>query len=417
MSATDPTPMPSAVAPPAAPAVPAHLATTAPLDVSAQAQRSAWLWLILAGLAGLSLLGNVLLWGKLSGMQQHLAVSSAQAQNTAQEAKALAQTMAERAESNQAKLALLDARLQEMDALNRQVEAIVQQASRTQNSNLLTDLESGLRLAQQQAQFTRNAQPLLDALAGAQSRLELAGDTAVLLKPAASAIAQDINRLKTANYPDVNAAVDQLDDLVSSLDSLPLWVEQAEKHALPQPVVQSAKEAKHKGKTPSQANPNPNPNPSAASPGNWLSSAQQAGLTLWHEARSLVQVERMDGANPAALTRQEAALLREQMKLYALGARSAMLSGRLPAAAQTLAQLQQRLPQYFDRHSRDYRRVDTQLEAIRSLLVSGSSEAPQVQNSIHALALLNERLSAIPLSASLPSGAAPAADQKAQGGR
>ena len=31
------------------------------------------------------------------------------------------------------------------------------------------------------------------------------------------------------------------------------------------------------------------------------------------------------------------------MKLYALGARSAMLSGRLPAAAQTLAQLQQRL--------------------------------------------------------------------------
>ena len=125
----------------------------------------------------------------------------------------------------------------------------------------------------------------------------------------------------------------------------------------------------------------------------------------------------MDGANPAALTRQEAALLREQMKLYALGARSAMLSGRLPAAAQTLAQLQQRLPQYFDRHSRDYRRVDTQLEAIRSLLVSGSSEAPQVQNSIHALALLNERLSAIPLSASLPSGAAPAADQKAQGGR
>jgi hypothetical protein len=83
-----------------------------------------------------------------------------------------------------------------------------------------------------------------------------------------------------------------------------------------------------------------------------------------------------------------------------------------------LAQLQQRLPQYFDRNSRDYRRVDTQLGAIRALLESGSSEAPQAQNSIHALALLNERLSAVPLHAKLPSSSAAApATQKAQGGR
>jgi uroporphyrin-3 C-methyltransferase len=382
------------------------------------------LWLILAVLVGASLLGNVLLWGKLSGMQQHLAQGSVQAQSTAQEAKALAQTMAERAESNQAKLAILDARLQEMDALNRQVEAIVQQATRMQNSNLLTDLESGLRLASSQAQFTRNAQPLLDALAAAQTRLDQAGDTAVLLKPAASAIALDIQHLKTANYPDVNAAVDQLDDLVNSLDTLPLWVEN-QTHS-PAPAASEHKTApadkprpldKATGSAP-QTTASATAHQASAETATWLRTLQAAGSSIWHEARSLVQVERMDGATPAAITRQEATLLREQMKLYALGARSAMLSGRLPAAAQTLAQLQQRLPQYFDRNSRDYRRVDTQLGAIRALLESGSSEAPQAQNSIHALALLNERLSAVPLHAKLPSSSAAApATQKAQGWR
>lgn len=409
MSATD-TPMPSAAASPAA-----LLPPPSPADIAAQAQRSAWLWLILAALIGLSLVGNVLLWSKLSDMQQHLAEGSVQVQNTAQEAKALAQTMAERAESNQAKLALVDARLQEMSTLNRQVEGILQQATRTQNSNLLTDIESSLRLAEQQAQFTRNAQPLLDTLQQAQTRLEQASDAAVLLKPASSAISLDIARLKTANYPDINAAVDKLDDLVATLDTLPLWVEQAQAQAAePNKPAKAAKGSKAAEATAKHATAKETPIDSA--PAHWLRGLQQVGQGLWQEARDLVQIERMDNATPVALSQQEAALLREQMKLYALGARTAMLSGRLPAAAQTLAQLQNRLPQYFDRHSTDYRRVDEQLHAIRALLGSGSSSVPQAQNSISTIALLNERLSAIPLSAGLPS-AATAAPQKGQGQR
>lgn len=402
MSASDtsidsPTPVAAAL-PPAAPASHALLS-------DAQAQRNAWLWLVLAALTVLSLLGNVLLWGKLSGMQQHLAEGSVHSQNTAQEAKALAQTMAERAESNQAKLALLDARLQEMDVLNRQVEGLLQQATRTQNSNLLTDLEASLRLAEQQAQFTRNAQPLLDALGQAQTRLAQAGDAAVLLKPASAAVAEDLVRLKTANYPDINAAVDQLDDLVLVLDTLPLWIEPS---AAPQlaSTKSSASDTKL-GKKPSPESAGAEAAPSQAhapanSPAAWLASLQQAGAHLWQETRSLVQLERMDNANPAALNAQEAALLREQLKLYALGARTAILSGRLPQAQQTLAQLQSRLPRYFQSHSADYRRVDTQLAAVRAQLGAGSNAAPQAQASINAIALLNERLSAIPLNASVP---------------
>ncbi len=414
-SATSPPPEPSTLpVPPSAPVhAPAQASVQPPAPhlvqpTDAQAQRNAWLWLVLAGLTGLSLLASGLLWGKLSGMQQHLAAGSAQSQTTAQEAKALAQTMAERAESNQAKLALLDARLQEMDVLNRQVEGLLQQATRTQNSNLLTDLEASLRLAQQQAQFTRNAQPLLDALGQAQTRLAQAGDAAVLLKPASAAVGEDLTRLKTANYPDISAAVDQLDDLVLALDTLPLWIESAApEHTAPLAADKSADKKRSDKSHPAIAqSPTLTPTSTPAhSPTAWLASLQQLGAYLWQETRSLVQVERMDNANPAALTAQESALLREQLKLYVLGARTAILSGRLPQAQQTLAQLQIRLPRYFQSGSADYHRVHEQLAAVRAQLGSGSNAAPQAQASINAIVLLNERLLAVPLGAGLPAAA------------
>jgi len=421
MSTTETPTLPAS--PPAPAAAPAAPLTSPPPIATAEAAagRNAWLWLVLAGLTALSLLANMLLWGKLSGMQQHLAEGSVQSQNTAQEAKALAQTMAERAESNQAKLALLDARLQEMDALNRQVEGLLQQATRSQNSNLLTDLEASLRLAEQQAQFTRNAQPLLDALGQAQTRLAQAGEAAVLLKPASSAVAEDLARLKTANYPDTHAAVDQLDDLILALDTLPLWQESSEAPVAGAAATAQQGKHNHAAKNTQQKRKQEGDKVSqpAAAPANaWLVSLQQMGDAWWQETRSLVQVQRMDNANPGALSAQEAALLREQLKLYALGARTAILSGRLPQAQQTLQQLQQRLPRYFQSGSADYRRVEKQLAAVRAQLGGGSNVAAQAQASINAIALLNERLSAIPLSASLPSAApVPSAMQKGQAGR
>ena len=70
MSATD---TPTTSAAPSAAAVPPVLPSALPPQDALQAQRNAWLWLVLAALTGLSIVGNVLLWGKLSAMQQHLA--------------------------------------------------------------------------------------------------------------------------------------------------------------------------------------------------------------------------------------------------------------------------------------------------------------------------------------------------------
>lgn len=371
-AAADPTA--SAPAPTALPAAPPTAAQ------QALANRNAWLWLGLVAFTLLSLLGNLLLWGRLSNMQHNLAERSVQAQNTASEAKNLSQGMSERVDSNQAKIALLDAKLQDMAALNKQVEGILQQATRTQNANLLTDLESSLRLAEQQAQLTRNVQPLIDALLQAQNRLEQAGDGAVLLKPAQNAIDKDLAKLKSANYPDIAAAVDGLDQLIAELDQLPLWVEQSAEKTTATPPTQAKTAA---------------PSPAQAA---W----QQQWHSAWGGLKGLVAVERMDGANTAAITQSQAALLREQIRLYAVSARTAVLSGRLQSAQQSLKQLQKRLPHYFDSNSATYARVQRQLTAVHASL-SGSEQSPQAQHSIEAIALLNERMSAIPLSSSLPS--------------
>lgn len=335
-------------------------ATDAALIVSGS--RSAWLWLALLGFTLLSILGNLLLWGKLSTMQQSLAERSVQAQTLAQEARNLAQGTGERIDSNQGKIAMLEAKVQDMSALNKQVEAILYQATRSQNSNLLMDLESSLRLAQQQAQLTRNVQPLVDSLLQAQSRIEQSPENAVLLKSVLQAFEADLQRLKSANYPDIPAAVDRIDQILVAVDQLPLWVEQ-------QPAARSVS-------------------------GQAQLEAQSLWQRAWLSARKLLQVERMDGVSSVSLTQEQANLQREQLRLYALSARTALLSGRLGSAHQTLQQLQQRLPQYFDQHSAAYTRMQRLLVEVKSNIGDGKQAPPSVAASIEAIASMNERLSA-----------------------
>jgi len=390
-------------APAAAPVPPASAAQPALTPVNA-----AWLWLLLAGLALLGLVGNVLLWGKLSGIQHSLAENSAQAMANAQEAKAMAQASSERSDGNQAKLALLDAKLQEQSALNQQLEVVLQQATRTQNSNLLTDLEAGLRLAQQQAQFTRNPQPLLDALVQAKARLEQAGDGAVLLKPAQQAVERDMARLKAANYADSGAAIDKLDTALQALDELPLWAD------APAPMAAAALAAhvppKHAARQASASDKGQGravqtiAAPSSM-PSWWLHAqawGQELGGAMWQTLRDLVRVERMDQAAVFNLDAQQGRLVREQFKLDALGVRAALLSGRVLVAQQNLGQILARLPQYFDDKSAAYERLAATLRSAQADLAGGSDAAPQAADSIAVMAQLNERLSTAALPVAAP---------------
>lgn len=327
-------------------------------------------WLPLVALLALaSLLGNFLLWSKLARIQDNLASASAQAQILAQEAKLLASSSTERSDSTQAKLALVDAKLDAFNAQNTQVETLLQNAARTQNDYLLADIESSLRLAQQQAQFTGNAQTLIDALQQAEQRLSQSGEGAVFLQPVLVAISRDLERLQTGSYPDIAAAVERLDRLADSIDRLPMLAQQPRKDS----DVSSSAAA------------------SATPPAKW----QRWLMPAWVQVRSLLQISRVDSADAALISPSELYFVRENIKLQLLSTRTALLSRRLVAAQSALAQVSKQLKTYSDTNTPAYKKAQELLTQAQSLSgPSGQDSVPTASESGRAIAAASARYQA-----------------------
>lgn len=348
------------------PAAPSLLApvTTAP---ALAAPRS--LLPVVALIALLSLGGNFLLWNKLSRIQNNLASASAQAQILAQEAKLLATSSAERSDSAQAKLALIDAKLDAFNAQNMQVEALLQNAARTQSDYLLADIDSSLRLAQQQAQFTGNALTLIDALQQAQQRLGQSSEGGIFLQPVLAAINRDLERLKTSSYPDIPAAVDKLDQLASHIDQLPMLAQQPSKLSDASLGLSA-----------------PLPTPQAK----W----QQWLMPAWVQIRSLLQISRVDMADAALISPEELYFVRENIKLQLLSARTALLSRRLLAAQSAMAQVQKQLKTYSDSNTPAYKKAMELLTQAQSLSGSSQDSTPTANDSARAIAAAYARYQA-----------------------
>jgi uroporphyrin-3 C-methyltransferase len=70
-----------------------------------------------------------------------------------------------------AKLAVTEVKLSEVALQRSQIEGLIQSLSRSRDENLVIDIESSIRLAQQQAQLTGSVAPLLAALKTAEARI------------------------------------------------------------------------------------------------------------------------------------------------------------------------------------------------------------------------------------------------------
>ena len=149
---------------------------------------------VFLAVAALSLVASGMLWQKLSNIQEQLARQSADAGSNAIEARALARQAQELARETAARQALTETRLSEVALQRSQVEELMQSLSRSRDENLVVDIESALRLAQQQAQLTGSVEPLLAALRSADQRLERSGQPR--LSRVRAAIARDIDRIK-----------------------------------------------------------------------------------------------------------------------------------------------------------------------------------------------------------------------------
>jgi len=262
------------------------------------------------------------------------------------EATLLAKQAQESARDATAKVALLEARLNEVSVQRSQLEELIQSVARSRDENLVADVESALRAAVQQSALTGSAEPVVAALKQGEERLLRANQPR--LEPVRRAIARDLDRAKSASVADVASLSIRLDEAVRLVDELPLL---------------SAAEPRRDLARSKAANGEPVPVAAAAPAsssegvGAWMSrELGQAGRLLadsaWSEIRSLVRITRIDQPEAMLLAPEQAFFLRENIKLRLLNARLALLARQFDGAQADIRWVQGAIDRYFDRSAR-----------------------------------------------------------------
>lgn len=307
-------------------------------------------------LAGLALGISGLLWQKLSTIQEQLARQTSDSGALAVEARTLAKQAQDLARETAARQAVAEARVSEVTLQRTQLEELMQSLSRSRDENLVVDIESAVRLAQQQAQLTGSLAPLLAALKTADQRVARAAQPR--LAPLQRAIARDIDRMKAASVTDTPGLLAKLDDLVRQVDDLPLMNAVA--------VVQ------------------PPRSPPAASKPQLLAWWEHGLEVVRNEARKLLRVSRIEQPEAVLLSPEQSFFVRENLKLKFVNARLGLLARQLESARADLASASAALNKYFDPASRKTQATAGLLQQVQGQMKA--VELPRVDETLTALA-------------------------------
>jgi len=312
-------------------------------------------------LAAVGVVGMLVLWGKLGHIQEQLAKQSADTGSQAVEAKAASKQAEELARETAAKLAVTDAKLGEVALQRSQLEELMQSLSRSRDENLVVDIESAIRLAQQQTQLTGSVQPLLAALKSAEQRLSKVAQPR--LAPVLRAISRDIERIKATAFMDTPGLLLKMDELVRAVDSLPL------QNAVGATAPKTAE-------------------PAAAPASSWARAIsmtwwERVLRDIWDDARSLIRVSRIDRPEASLLAPDQGFFVRENLKLRLLNARLGLMARQFEAVQADLTQSVADLGKYFDTQSRQ---GQTTLALAREVLAqSRQTEMPRIDDTLAAL--------------------------------
>lgn len=320
-----------------------------------------------AAVAVLGLVGTSLLWQKLSNIQEQLAKQSADTGTQAIEARTLARQAQEQTRETSARLTVAEARLSEVALQRSQLEGLIQSLSRSRDENLVVDIESALRFAQQQAQLTGSLEPLVSTLKSAQQRIERAAQPR--LTPVQRAIEHDLQQIARIHTTDTIALLARLDDVVRQVDDLPL------------------KNAVSQASSSASSSPQRSPQPSVPSTllalAWWEAGVQRAWEVVRDEARSLLRVSRIDQPEAILLAPDHAFFLRENLKLKLLNARLGILARQLESARSDLAAASAALGKYFDPTSRRTQNAVAVLAQAQAHMKT--AELPRLDETLSAL--------------------------------
>ena len=321
---------------------------------------------VFAGVTALALIGALVsVWTvfKLNGIQEILAKQTSDVSTQAVEARVSAKQAEELARDTAARLAVTDAKLSEVSLQRAQLEDLMQSLSRSRDENLVVDIESAIRLAQQQSQLTGSVQPLLAALQSSQLRLTKVAQPR--LAPVSRAIVRDIEQIKSTPVTDTPTLLIKIDELVRAVDNLALL------NAVGTSVANNAV-TKPAPETLSWAR--------AISMSWWEKMLND----LWRNAQGLVRISRIDKPEASLLAPEQSYFVRENLKLRLLNVRLAVLARHFESAQADMNQVTRDLNKYFDVVSGQ---GPLTLALAREVLAqSKNTEIPRIDATLAALA-------------------------------
>src|ERR687887_710646 len=321
---------------PEAPATP----PAAPAATPARSSRIPLLLLIAVLLAGgLGALAWYDTRSRIGTTQEELARRLREIESDARDARAAARVAQEAAREAQVRVGQLEGRLAESQSQQLALEALYQDLSRNRDEWQLAEIEQVLAIAQQQLQLARNVRAALLALQLAEARLSRADRPQ--FAPIRRALARDIERLKAAPAIDFPALAMRLDNLIASIDSLPLAFEERSER--------TQKEA-----------------PAAGERGFFA----RLGAEVWSELSQLVVVRRMGPAEPPLLPPSQAYFVRENLRLRLLNARASLLARDEAGYRGDLRTSPAWVSRYFDPRSKSTADALAQLKQLSGVSIS-----------------------------------------------
>ncbi len=327
---------------------------------------------MIAALA-ISIMASFYLWRKLTNIQEHLARQSADASNLSVEARSLAKNAQELAREASARSSLNETRLSEVALQRSQLDELMQSLSRSRDENLVVDVESALRLAQQQAQLTGSVEPLLAALKTADLRLTRAAQPR--LNAVRRALASDTDKIKAAAVTDIPSLLVKLDEISRLVEDLPVAnnvtaIIRAEKPDVPAKAMGANSVAANQGSA-------------------WQAIVQNLWQKNWQIVRSelvkLVRVSRIESPDAVLLSPEQTYFLRENLKLKILNARLGLLGRQIQSAKSDLASVADDVRKYSDPTSKQAQTLQSALSLVQTQL--GNASIPALDSSLAALTL------------------------------
>jgi uroporphyrin-III C-methyltransferase len=259
-------------------------------------------------------------WGEArreaSQLQGDLAKRLSDLDQTGRDARLTADQVRNTLRDVESRMGMLEARLMETQSQRIALEALYQELARNRDEWVLAEVEGILTTAAQQLQLAGNVRAALIALEAADKRLARADRPSLI--PLRKVINADIDRLKALPAVDVPGLTLKLDNLVATVDSLPLAADgRPEEPPARTPIAEG---------------------------GLWSRLIGE----YWRDLKDLLRVRVVASPEVPLLAPEQEYFLRENLKLKLLSARLALLARDETTFRADLKTASKWLGQYFD---------------------------------------------------------------------